>query len=134
MDALVDLVALAAVATFIFWFVGLYRGRRSWKKTEGRVESCETADLIKAKVSVPGVRLYYSYDIKGEKRDGRFAEFTFRLEEKIPGFCEQFQQGTPLIVRYLADDPDESMIDPNDNREMVSLTGTGKWYRWLLPD
>ena len=123
MNSLLAYLPLVALAGSAFWIYRLFKGR-SWSRADGRIEKCEKASFVFGnQTEVPGVRLYYSFQVGSEYYGGRVAEIGFTAEEKIEGFLLEFAPETPLVVRFDPRQPDHCMVDAKDNPQMLSFVG-----------
>ncbi len=108
-------------------------GGETWVQVDGIVEGCVAASLpVKRKIFMSGVRITYSYCVNSTLYDENFIEVGIDDEKKIDALIAAFPKEAVIKVRYDADNPERSKVDPADNPKMAELAGMA-YSRWPLP-
>jgi uncharacterized protein DUF3592 len=111
----------------------MFRGE-TWVEVDGTVESCVAASLpVKRNIFMSGVRVTYSYWVNSTLYDENFIEVGIDDEKKIEALIAAFSKNAVIKVRYNADHPERSRVDPADNPKMAELAGMA-YSRWPLPE
>src|SRR4051812_11614301 len=110
MEEVLTIIVGAVIVAFSATYIWFWKQSTRWPKVEAHVERCEraTLNLTQYSASRPkaaGIRLYYSFKVRGDYYGGHFAEIGFSLESQIEDFVNRFKQGVPVIVRYNPKNP-----------------------------
>ncbi len=117
--------------TLYFGGRGVYRAKESvsWPAAEGRIQN---SSVEYHKGSKGGgtyhAEIRYTFDVDGQTRSGNdvaFGDYGSSSSSHAQGIVNRYPEGRVVSVRYLASDPDVSVLEPGIKAQSWFLPGFG---------